>query len=220
MSRVSTAPGFIYLHGFASSPGSAKAKVFGERFAAISRELLVPDLAAGDFTHLSITRQVAVVEALIEKRPERRFGLIGSSMGGYLAALVGERRPEVEALYLMAPGFNFLRRWREKMGWREKAGMPATIRVFHYGANEEVTLSTGLFSDAENWERLPLMRPVPTRIVHGRHDDTVPVTESREYARARPWVGLQELDADHGLEGEVGWIAGDCMDFFSKRGLL
>ncbi len=220
MSWVPETPGFIYLHGFASSPGSAKARVFRERFAAISRELLIPDLAAGDFMHLSVTRQVAVVEALIDRHPSRRFGLIGSSMGGYLAALVGERRPEVEALYLMAPGFNFLRRWREKMGWREKREMPDTIRVFHYGANEEVTLSSGLFSDAESWEKRPLSRPVPTRIVHGRHDDTVPVAESREYARARPWVGLQELDADHGLEGEVGWIAGDCVDFFNERGLL
>jgi len=212
--------GFIYLHGFASSPGSAKARAFCDRFARIPRELAVPDLADGDFEHLTLTRQVDVVSACMDQSGRRRFGLIGSSMGGYLAALVAEKRPEVEALYLMAPGFGFLRRWREKMGWDAGRPMPESLSVFHYGANEERRLSTRLFVDAEGWEGLPLLRPVPTRIVHGVRDDTVPVEQSRAYARSRPWCSLRELDADHGLVEAVGWIVDDCVAFFASRGLI
>ena len=46
---------YIYLHGFASGPGSTKARFFRDRFAEAGRELRVPDLAAGDFEHLTIT---------------------------------------------------------------------------------------------------------------------------------------------------------------------
>lgn len=212
--------GFIYLHGFASSPGSAKARVFQERFRARSLDLLIPDLAGGDFEHLTLTRQVECVTALIDRGACKEVGVIGSSMGGYLAALVAEQLPEVKALYLMAPGFGFLRRWRGTMGWDAGVKMPGKIQVFHYGFNEDRPLSTALFVDAERWERTPLRRAVPTRIVHGIHDDTVPVAESREYARTRPWCRLKELDADHGLMDAAGWMADDCMAFFSECGLL
>ena len=40
----------VYLHGFASGPGSKKARFFGDRFAARGVPFLVPDLAAGNFS--------------------------------------------------------------------------------------------------------------------------------------------------------------------------
>jgi len=212
---------FIYLHGFASSPGSAKARAFCERFARIPRELIVPDLADGDFEHLTLSRQVGVVTGCMDRSRKRRFALIGSSMGGYLAALIAEQRHDVEAIYLMAPGFGFLRRWREKHAADKDVQMPGTLRVFHYGMNEERPLdATGLFEDAETWERLSLRREVPTRIVHGVRDDTVPVEQSRTYVESRPWCRLQELDADHGLVEAVHWIVDDCVAYFSECGLV
>ncbi len=51
----------VYLHGFASSPGSKKAGYFRERFAARGIELEIPDLAQGDFDRLTITRQLGSV---------------------------------------------------------------------------------------------------------------------------------------------------------------
>jgi predicted esterase YcpF (UPF0227 family) len=53
---------FIYLHGFASGPGSHKAQFFRERFADYGIELQIPDLAAGDFSGLTISGQLRVVE--------------------------------------------------------------------------------------------------------------------------------------------------------------
>jgi uncharacterized protein len=95
---------FVYLHGFASSPNSRKARFFEERFNELGIGLEVPDLAEGNFRNLTLTAQLNVVSRLCSGQPA---SLIGSSMGGYLAALYAARHPEVERLVLLAPAFSF-----------------------------------------------------------------------------------------------------------------
>jgi len=90
----------VYLHGFASSPSSTKARYFREKLEAAGAVVDVPDLAEGDFQHLTITGQMRVLERVAGGRP---VSLIGSSMGGYLAALYAARHTEVERLALLAP---------------------------------------------------------------------------------------------------------------------
>ena len=53
---------FVYLHGFASSPSSRKARFFGERFRELGIGLEIPDLAEGDFRNLTLTAQLNVIE--------------------------------------------------------------------------------------------------------------------------------------------------------------
>lgn len=122
----------------------------------------------------------------------------------------------------MAPGFNFLNRWMENMGWDKSslASTPDLIRVFHYRYNKEVNLNTYLFRDALKWDALTLNRKIPTRIVHGLHDETVNIQESREFARSRPWCQLKELDSDHGLLSSIDWIVEDCIEFFRLNSLI
>ena len=103
---------FIYLHGFASGPGSNKAKAFKKRFDELGISIHVPDLQQGDFENLTLTGQIELVQGIIDKKKDKIFGLIGSSMGGYLASLIAQTRESVQALFLMAPGFNFLNRWK------------------------------------------------------------------------------------------------------------
>ena len=50
---------FVYLHGFASSPGSRKARFFEERFQELGIGLEIPDLAEGNFRNLTLSAQVA-----------------------------------------------------------------------------------------------------------------------------------------------------------------
>ena len=210
---------YIYLHGFASGPGSQKALVFKERFKKDRLSLTIPDLQEGGFENLTLTKQVSVVQKIIDERPDARFALIGSSMGGYLAALTAETRTQIEALYLMAPGFNFLNRWMENMGWDKNSLnlLPYLIQVFHYRYNKEMALKTDLFRDAIHWDSLPLSRKIPIRVVHGIHDETVDIQESRDFAKSRPWCQLKELDSDHGLISCIDWIVDDCVNFFSDK---
>ena len=69
--------------------------------------------------------------------------LMGSSLGGYLAALYAARHPQqIERLVLMAPAFQFPRRWRERYSepdwerWKREGSTP----VFHYGEGREKRL--------------------------------------------------------------------------------
>ena len=134
---------FIYLHGFASSPGSKKAAAFKKAFSKEGASLIVPDLQDGNFEGLTISSQIEVVEKILDQIDAAQVGMIGSSMGGYLAALLGQRRNEVAGLYLMAPGFDFLARWRRTLleKYSDPSKIPALIKVYHYGYNKNVFLN-------------------------------------------------------------------------------
>ena len=209
---------FIYLHGFASGPGSNKAKAFKKRFDELGISIHVPDLQQGDFENLTLTGQIELVQGIIDKKKDKSFGLIGSSMGGYLASLIAQTRESVQALFLMAPGFNFLNRWRKKLDISKTTDK--LIPVFHYRYNKEVRLNTYLFRDAETWESLPLDRKIPTFIVHGLHDETIDIEESRNFVREKSFCSLKELDSDHGLLSCIDSIIEDSLGFFNQQKLL
>ncbi len=195
---MTTAP-VVYLHGFASGPGSKKARFFGERFASRGVPFAVPDLAAGDFSHLTLSGQLRVVENAIAGRV---VGLMGSSMGGYLAALYAAAHPaQVRRLVLMAPAFDFASRWRQRLGepafaeW-ERTGL---LSVFHYGAGKPAQVDFGLYLDALEQPSFPAVTQ-PTLIFHGTGDEVVPIELSERFATGREaHVRLRRFDSDHEL---------------------
>ena len=213
---------FIYLHGFASGPGSHKACIFKNNFEKFNLSITIPDLQQGDFENMTLTKQISLVQNIIDGNPGGDVALIGSSMGAYISALIAETRKEIKALYLMAPGFNFLNRWMENMGWDKNSlfATPDFIQVYHYGYNREVSLNTNMFRDAVKWDSLLLTRNIPIRIVHGLHDETVSIQESRDFSDSRPWCQIKELDSDHGLLSCIDWIVADCMKFFRLNNVI
>lgn len=191
MSRV------VYLHGFASSPASKKARFFGERFAALGVDVDVPALDGGDFFSLTLTSQLRIIEQTVRGE---RVTLMGSSLGGYLAALYAARHANVDRIILMAPAFGFFRRWSAELGadtirnWRDSGRRTVT----HYGLGGETPLGWGLMEDSEQYEEEPDVRQ-PTLIFHGVNDVVVPVEASRHFAATRGNVTLREYNSDHEL---------------------
>jgi pimeloyl-ACP methyl ester carboxylesterase len=187
----------LYLHGFASSPSSRKARYFREHFERAGAHVDIPDLAAGDFEHLTITSQLAIVEQLANGQP---LILMGSSMGGYLAALYAARHPEVERLILLAPAFRFAHRWEEYLGVPQVAEWQrtGTIEVFHYSENRKVQLGYQLLEDAANYEDYPDFHQ-PALVFHGALDDVVPATYSQQFAASHPNAHLEVLNSTHEL---------------------
>ncbi len=187
----------IYLHGFASGPGSRKAQVFQSRLTAAGLPVAVPQLDGGNFSALTISGQYEILEREAAGRP---VTLIGSSMGGYLAALYASRHPEVERLVLMAPAFDFQSRWPAMLGddkfraWQETGA----LEVFHYADQAPRKVGWQLAADAAQWPAVPIFGQ-PALLFHGVNDPTVPIDASRAYAGAHPNVTLEEFDAGHEL---------------------
>jgi len=188
----------VYLHGFASSPASKKAQFFRERFAELGIGLEIPDLAEGNFARLTITGQLRVIERAVRSEP---VTLIGSSMGGYLAALYGARHTDhVEKLVLLAPAFCFQKRWLETVGFSamERWRSSGFHDVFHYGEGRAVPLGYQLIDDAADYEDYPDC-PQPTLIFHGKKDPVVPFDFSVAFAAAHRNATLRLFDSGHEL---------------------
>jgi pimeloyl-ACP methyl ester carboxylesterase len=194
---------YIYLHGFASSPQSAKAQSFRRRFTDRGYDLTIPDLNQGDFSRLSLSRQIQQVSQIILAKDDSVV-LLGSSFGGLTAAWLAQQPPlqeRIQKLVLLAPAFGFLAQWLPRLepaqleSWRTTG----TIPVYHYSEQRSLPLNYGFVEDLQKYDDTFLQHPIPTLVLHGIHDDVISVEASRHYAASRPWVTLIELSSDHAL---------------------
>ncbi|MFO1200154.1 MAG: YqiA/YcfP family alpha/beta fold hydrolase [Burkholderiaceae bacterium] len=74
----------IYLHGFRSSPRSAKASLLAERMRTLGRaaDFVCPQLPPSPFAALELLKKLA---------PQPRDTLVGSSLGGFYATWLAEK---------------------------------------------------------------------------------------------------------------------------------
>jgi predicted esterase YcpF (UPF0227 family) len=191
---------YIYLHGFASSPQSAKAQYLRDHFAELNLDLQLPNLNQGDFSHITMTRQIQQVAAEFPQ-DGTPVTLIGSSLGGLTAAWLGEQNFQVQRLVLLAPAFEFLAHWLAKLGAEQVQQWQAEqyLSVYHYGEGRSLPLSYNFVVDAAQYQEQALQRSIPTLILHGQQDEVVPLLASQKFAAQRPWVQLIELDSNHAL---------------------
>ena len=209
-------PNILYLHGFASGPLSNKARFFSNRFAQIGATVHCPDLAEGDFTRLTLTRQLKLIDRLARELDP--VMIIGSSLGGYLAAIYGSIHPELAPrLLLLAPAFGFPRGWEDRLGkeqmeeWRQKGSM----QVYHYGAGESRSIGYEFYENALWFDRYPDLSQ-PTLIYHGKRDDVVSPDLSVKFAWGKPNVQLDLVDSDHSLGDALEYIWRGAADFYQR----
>jgi pimeloyl-ACP methyl ester carboxylesterase len=204
----------VYIHGFASGPTSGKARYLGAYLRERGASVQIPDLAEGDFAHLTITRQLAVIDRAAGGRP---VSVIGSSMGGYLAALYALRHQEVDRLVLLAPAFGFAQRWPARLGEQKVANWRRTgwMDVYHYGEGRDVPISSDLLEDGPRYEGFPNFIQ-PALIFHGAHDDVVPASYSEEFVATHPNARLEILDSGHELTNVLDYMAPRIADFLMR----
>jgi pimeloyl-ACP methyl ester carboxylesterase len=206
----------VYLHGFASGPTSRKARYFRELLGRDGFHVEIPDLAEGRFAELTITGQLDVVFRACRGEP---VVLIGSSLGGYLAALYAARHPEVEKVVLLAPAFSFAAHWAETLGeeklagWRETGRMP----VFHHADSATRELGWHFMRDARQYEDAPAFRQ-PALIFHGAADDVVPVAFSQRFADTHDNVSLRVLASGHQLTDVLETMGAEILRFLEAPG--
>jgi len=192
----------VYLHGFASSPLSTKSQFFKHKFTGVPFD--IPQLDQGNFEKLTITGQLEVVDRAVHGDP---VTLMGSSLGGYLAALYASRHPNIDRLVLLAPAFQFPARWRSRYSsaeledWRTTGSRP----FFHYTFKENRSLGYLFVEDSVQYPDQPDF-PQPALIFHGLRDETVPAEVSQDYAAHHANVLLRLVDSGHELTDQLDFM--------------
>ena len=193
----------VYLHGFASSPQSTKAQFFARKFADAGVAFEAPALDQGNFEKLTVSGQMQVVEKAVSRAPQagEKLVLMGSSLGGYLAALYAEQNPQRDdRLILIAPAFQFLDRWKTRFSapelehWKQKGWRS----VYHYGSKADQRLGYQFLEDAAKYPSVPDFHQ-RALILHGSEDPVVPYQVSYDFALAHAHTRLTLFKSGHEL---------------------
>ncbi len=203
---------YAYLHGFGSSPLTKKGVRLAGALAEKGLVLERPDLNRPSFAKLSPR---AALDAITEMAGGDTWSIMGSSMGGYLAARWASLHPEqVKKLVLLCPGFELASRWPAIVGpermarWKREGSL-----LFPDGEGRPVPVHYAFYEEGRTLPERPRVT-CPARIYHGVHDEVVPIETSRAYVEENPHVELVELDDDHALLASIDRILRETMTFF------
>lgn len=205
---------YLYLHGFGSGPSSYKGVAFTDHYAAKGIAIERLSLRVPSFEHLRVSQMIATVRAALGAASDTAV-VFGSSLGALTAARVAAIDPRVERLVLLAPAFDLIARWREMLGPELDAWRDTGWREFtDYTTKQLARVDYGFMEDAARVDAdgPPDVR-VPTLIIHGTHDETVPVDHARRFARGRPNVEMIEVDDGHELIGSLPRILAESDRF-------
>ncbi len=191
---------YAYLHGFASSAKAKKGTHLRDVLAARGCELRLPDLNRPSFEKLSIGAMLEHLDRVHEEAGSPRWRLVGSSLGGWLAARWAELHPErVDRLVLLCPAFDIPTRWPHLLPpgaferWERDRELP-----YADAEGRLVPLHYEFYEEAAAHSAYPRVG-CPVTIVHGTRDDRVPLESSRRWIADHPQARLVTVDDGHDL---------------------
>jgi uncharacterized protein len=204
----------FYLHGFASSPQSSKARFFSDRLAELGLKTHVPDFNQPDFSTLTISRMLQQLEKRVAALPPGPVVLVGSSLGGFVAIeaaarQVSEARHPISRLVLLAPAVELeWERWTEIVdcGGIDAWQRDGEIEIFHYADDRPQPLKYTFYEDARHYDASRRRLDLPMIIFQGRQDESVSPPLVEQFARAQPHATLHLLDDGHQLKESLPFI--------------
>jgi uncharacterized protein len=207
----------VYLHGFASSPASSKARRFQRELAARGIPFSCPDMNAPSFGTLTVTRMLAQAREAIDAAAGS-VALVGSSLGAFVAAHAAARDDarKVDRLVLLAPALDFGGNRLRQLGehgideWRRQG----SLRVFHYATETYQDVGYALYEDAASYDAFNIELSQPILVFQGTRDESVDPRMVEQWAARRENVDLRLLDDDHQLTVSVDLIWKECEKFF------
>jgi pimeloyl-ACP methyl ester carboxylesterase len=214
----------LYLHGFASSPLSAKASFFADRFTAAGITFLCPDFNAPAFSTLTVSRMLQQLQKRVSSLPAAEIVLIGSSLGGFVAVeaaarRVGEPRHPISRLVLLAPAVELeWDRWSEVgPGGVERWRRAGDVEVFHYALGRQERLKYGFYEDAARYHAAARRLEMPMLIFQGRQDESVSPEIVECFSKQQGAATLHMLDDNHQLKNSLDFIWRETARFLSIR---
>jgi hypothetical protein len=205
----------VYLHGFASGPGSTKARTIRDGFAALGVAVRCPDLTPGPegFERSTPSSMLAIAEAALSEA-EGPHAVVGSSLGGWVAALAAARNPAIERLVLLAPAFALHERWSARLGpvelarWRNEG----SLEVFHYASARQRRIGWPFFEDAARLAAFPEV-DVPSLVIAGRRDELVRLEDVESWVARSRRARLVVVDDAHELAASLDIVFRETRDF-------
>ncbi len=195
----------LFLHGFASSARSTKARYFRQKLQGLPQiEYHAVDFnpMPQDFEYVTTTGLVDRLRQFVVGHNLETMSIIGSSFGGLVATRYAHRFGGVERMLLLAPALRWLSGGLSEdqlEAWRIAGALP----VYHEAFQEEVPVRYDLQEDGMGY-LAPVGPSSAMIIIHGKNDTTVPIDDSRAYASEHPQtVRLVEIEADHDLNGHL-----------------
>ena len=214
----------VYLHGFASSPDSAKAQFFRERLVGVGSKFVCLDFNQPDFSTLTVSRMLRQLEKRIASLPPGEVVLIGSSLGGFVAVeaaarQVSKARHPISRLILLAPAVELeWDRWSDVgPGGVERWRRAGDVEVFHYAENKTQRLKFGFYEDAERYQPASRVLSQPVLIFQGLRDESVSHEVVERFARAQTNAILHLLDDTHQLKDSLDFIWCESSRFLAYK---
>lgn len=212
---------YAYIHGFASDPTGMKGKILKQSFGDVGLPLELPDMNKPSPETMTCSASLHELDRMHAQAQANgkyavKWCLIGSSMGGYLAARWAELHPgQVDKLVLMSPAFDFP---KVLEGIMEPEGSKLSDwEVKGSWSFEEYNVQWCMMADYLQHPSEPEV-PCPTLIIHGKKDDQVPISTARSYAYNRlDLVELVEMNDDHLLVESIPAIVPLISGFFDIK---
>jgi pimeloyl-ACP methyl ester carboxylesterase len=205
-------PALVFLPGYRSDMAGGKATAVLEWARDRGRACLLLDysgcgLSDGEFADGTLSRWRDEVLAVIDARIDGPVVLIGSSMGGWLMLLVGERLgARLHALVGIAAAPDFTQ-WGFDSAQQESLAKGDTVLEDNPYGPEPTPTYPGFWTDGQAQRRLEaeIALDCPVRLVHGMGDGDVPFEVSMRLAgslRSRDVHLTLVKDGDHRLSRE------------------
>lgn len=186
-------PGVLWLGGFRSDMTGTKAEHLSRWAAAVGRAFLRFDYSGhgaseGRFEDLVLSDWLADTLAVFDTLTAGPQILVGSSMGGWIAALLALARPSrVAGAVFIAPAPDFT----ERLLWERMTG-PERDEILRHGRRveqsryspEPTVITRALIEDGRRHLLLDAPIPIrcPVRIVQGMADQDVPWRHALAFA--------------------------------------
>lgn len=190
--REGGGPTLVWFGGTRSDMTATKAAALDGWAAQTGRALLRFDYfghgaSSGRFEDGTIGRWRADGLAVVDALSAGPLVLVGSSMGGWIAALVAAARPERTAgLLLVAPAPDYTDKLVEAAMTPADRAALARDGAFSDAHGERYTAA--FLDDGRRWSLLPGPAPIaaPVRVLQGEADAVVPWRHALAFAQALP----------------------------------
>lgn len=223
----------IYCHGLASSKDSyseGKEKL-AMMLEAEGISILYFDFSGcgeseGKFEKLSLTKYCRDLVSAIEftSQKYRKIGLAGSSLGAAVSIIIGEKRGE--CIFCIAPPTDFKEVFRNlirqyRIGGLDKWKEHGFTKYKAYGKKKIFRLGFGFYRDTKKYDFRKIAGNIskPMGIVHGIHDEVVPVHQSENLLKLTKKGHLDTMDCGHMFRGRDFDAMAELFVGFMKKNL-